>query len=121
MVSHQPLRIAQLLRVYSLGMNDHAAAHEVQEPTMTQHTPGPWNVDGAEITDGKEPLALCCSTEANARLIAAAPELLEALEACVEYIGAQWADDPENRPNALRMAEAATAKVTSAPPDPDHA
>ena len=34
-------------------------------------------------------------------------ELVEALRACAEYIGGQWADDPDNRPGALRMAEVA--------------
>ena len=81
---------------------------------MTQHTPGPWNVDGAEITDGKEPLALCCSTEANARLIAAAPELLEALTTLVNEMGM---DDPTEEslhgPN-LMVARAAIAKATIA-------
>jgi hypothetical protein len=44
------------------------------------HTPGPWKIEGAAINDSEgTPLALCCSTEANAALIAAAPDLLEAL------------------------------------------
>lgn len=64
--------------------------------TKAQHTPGPWNVtkhedcDAAIITAGHESLAFVYiddndkpATEINkadARLIAAAPELLEALE-----------------------------------------
>jgi hypothetical protein len=70
---------------------------------MTQHTPGPWKVSGSLITTNLRPLALVLSTytppkkgrtprdydafapeantaDANARLIAAAPELLEALQ-----------------------------------------
>jgi len=56
----------------------------------TQHTPGPWNYSGpCEITGRYSifhngPLAYCADTtakpgdgEANARLIAAAPDLLE--------------------------------------------
>lgn len=53
---------------------------ETEMKTKTaNHTPGPWKIDGAEITDGKIAIALCSSTQANARLIAAAPELLEVL------------------------------------------
>lgn len=58
-----------------------------------QHTPGPWRVQGTGIwgghADGLERLIAGLwthyvgqqQTEANARLIAAAPELLEALKA----------------------------------------
>lgn len=66
-----------------------------------QHTPGPWTqgtskigltcvwLDGiTEQRDGRglghENTWIDCNTEANARLIAAAPELLEALKACDE-------------------------------------
>ena len=60
--------------------------------TMTQHTPGPWNYSKPEFADGRYsiyangPLATTASEAdygdsalPNARLIAAAPELLEAL------------------------------------------
>lgn len=65
---------------------------------MSKHTPGPWTVDGAEVrTDGNrrysltESANLCiarCSSDqgeagdaqANARLIAAAPEMLSVLK-----------------------------------------
>jgi len=69
----------------------------------TQHTPGPWTIDHERIGPPGEPVALLCDTtastpgtvvewprfgevvddaenEANARLIASAPALLEALE-----------------------------------------
>jgi len=55
---------------------------------MTKHTASPWHHGGYEIQDDKG--ALICNlsgwrseqqTLANARLIAAAPELLEALQA----------------------------------------
>ncbi len=66
-----------------------------------KHTPGPWEVsqDGAlnytisgHLPYGKGEIATLTSyathpnglTYANARLIAAAPELLEALQACVD-------------------------------------
>jgi hypothetical protein len=71
---------------------------------MSKHTPGPWFAVGAqvEIEDDSVPDICTCdpqvmrqshldwhprTVEANARLIAAAPELLEALEmmlACTE-------------------------------------
>lgn len=66
-----------------------------------KHTPGPWTqgtskigltcvwLDGiTEQRDGRglgpENTWIDCNTEANARLIAAAPDLLEALKACDE-------------------------------------
>ena len=59
---------------------------------QTTHTPGPWNfaksdIDGRYSIYGNGPLAYCGDTgavdgdgEANARLIAAAPDLLAALQ-----------------------------------------
>jgi hypothetical protein len=56
-----------------------------------KHTPGPWEIEGAAINDSKgTPLALCCSTEANARLIAAAPMMYEALKAIVARLVGEW-------------------------------
>ena len=67
--------------------------------TETKHTPGPWHYDGESgiVTAGANPgcpyIADCRvgfgvrkvgSTSANARLIAAAPAMLEALKSCVE-------------------------------------
>lgn len=65
---------------------------------MTKHTPGPWQVDGLTIeADGEivcwlgEPAQfagdvsqVCADAGGNARLIAAAPVMLAALEAAVE-------------------------------------
>lgn len=55
--------------------------------TERKHTPAPWELIGGEIHSKDRPIAsimreLVCSeaTIANARLIAAAPDLLEALE-----------------------------------------
>lgn len=61
---------------------------------MTQHTPGPWRVEsrggmaGREVRAGEALVVATVNTtsndqgnrEANARLIAAAPEMLEALQ-----------------------------------------
>ncbi len=65
---------------------------------MSGHTPGPWRVNIADATDGsrwvqvhtdrtetpEEDVAQAIG-EANARLIAAAPALRDALERCVTY------------------------------------
>lgn len=61
---------------------------------MSEHTPGPWTaiqVEGGEWTIWREgtnhfvtETTGTMATEANARLIAAAPDLLEALEALVD-------------------------------------
>ena len=71
---------------------------------MNKHTPGPWTHEGqGDITGiedngfGRGPVDVCSvylrtvegRHEANARLIAAAPDLLEALEA-FERISALW-------------------------------
>lgn len=60
-------------------------------------TPGPWETDGVKITSKKlvyiaEVMSFATKipyspeTEANARLIASCPELLDALEKCLDYI-----------------------------------
>jgi hypothetical protein len=71
-----------------------------------QHTPGPWRVDGLlikAIDHGKWfGIAKAGGTKltiegnmANARLIATAPELLEALQTAVHYLGFEYAStDP---------------------------
>lgn len=71
------------------------------------HTPGPWGCDGTEVH--AEHLVICTAyrsrtddegnwmsneeVEANARLIAAAPELLRALRNLLP-----WGGDPKHRP-----------------------
>jgi hypothetical protein len=67
--------------------------------TKTQHTPGPWHFDGQEFNDVREadgelvavalhlrtrkPERSLAEAEANARLMAAAPDLLEACKAAL--------------------------------------
>ncbi len=98
---------------------------------MREHTPGPWEVDGAKVwarTGGSpflvartiHPTAdhvgpITAGMEANARLIAAAPELLEAcegmlqLEATIrEHFGHRYPADLDAN---CRRARAAIAKV----------
>lgn len=85
----------------------------------TKHTPGPWRRSHESI-DPEWDIVIaqhgvivanvnaCGQREANARLIAAAPELLEALEVCADAL------NPENCydiPKAADKARAAIAKA----------
>jgi len=93
---------------------------------MAKHTEGPWRVGDAGCavfgpkTDAPSPKTIAClskvasapeETRANARLIAAAPELLDALKAMLA--GAQeaawtegWGDDVPEEVLAARKAVA---------------
>lgn len=91
---------------------------------MNKHTPGPWLVIGSEVFTGLGAenaegiasrsdegwmIADCDAgslsldeVKANTALIAAAPDLLEALEVCLQC---------EERPGIIKMAELAIAKA----------
>lgn len=56
---------------------------------MSKHTPGPWTADGTRVYIGDNPKDV--GSVANARLIAAAPDLLEALKGVVATNCAQRA------------------------------
>ena len=86
---------------------------------MSKHTPGPWAIyvnapsdivirkmskDGYELCS----IARVSSGYANARLIAAAPELLEALQKIAGNTYDEWTNGAE----AARIARAAIAKAT---------
>lgn len=84
------------------------------------HTPAPWHVYGYEIgTAPDETIAVVCALsgndgdseeDANARLIAAAPELLAALETLLWQV--ERTDDlPEEVEEMLSDARAAIAKA----------
>ena len=93
---------------------------------QTKHTPGPWHIGvrtyhaGRDVYGPKgEPVAVADDAitatpeaEANARLIAAAPELLAALQAIM--------DDPDAVDHILHLdavaADAAIAKATGGQP-----
>ena len=86
---------------------------------MSKHTPGPWfflHDRNGRLQVGPSinyTVAEMCVTplegqEANARLIAAAPELLEALTDCVEHM--HWTQPLGEA--ALKKAKAAIAKAT---------
>lgn len=94
---------------------------------QTKHTPGPWNfaksdIDGRYSIYGNGPLAYCGDTgavngdgEANARLIAAAPDLLVALKALVGEADLGEVDLDDDRAK-LEQARAAIAKATGDQP-----
>lgn len=93
------------------------------------HTPGPWivnpfsaRVDCAALDEWGDPLPICellwptdyrseDETQANARLIAAAPELLEALTRTLDAL--EKLDAGETK--VAKAARAAIAKATGAP------
>ena len=72
----------------------------------TQHTPGPWTVAGRDVVGKLGEMDTCIAecfnhssmdrhnAEANARLIAAAPELLEAVKISLEFLDRQ--NTPKN-------------------------
>lgn len=86
------------------------------------HTPGQWRaihwtrhaattvvVDDPSVITGKRVIA-DCATEEDARLIAAAPEMLDALRRLEKAISS--APHDAERPNALEQAIAAITKAT---------
>ena len=86
---------------------------------MAEHTPGPWEPmwDFSAVTHRQEVVASLNSLvkngeyEANARLIAAAPELLAALEALNKQVEIGC---PEVARNERKQARAAIAKARGA-------
>lgn len=84
---------------------------------MSAHTPGPWKfldvIGGCSVYAGRRQVLAYHSSpdaenKANARLIAAAPDLLDALQAAV----ASGIIDHDGEPDAAR---AAIAKATGSP------
>ena len=85
--------------------------------STTAHTPGPWTISGAStiktLGGNKTYIASIAKNDrpANARLIAAAPDLLEALKALQRQAlqgnarGDEWMDE------ALELTRAAIAKA----------
>ena len=104
---------------------------------MTKHTPGPWQIgydyDGSISVDSVNPVRINLTTagtvviadicehkdaehfssEANARLIAAAPEMLEALQLCRWHMYEHASNTPDN---AFEKLCAAIAKATEGKP-----
>lgn len=93
---------------------------------MSEHTPGPWT---AMTTRGREcqiieqqpgtlgVVIAKADTEANAHLIAAAPDLLAALQGMTDaFGGVPRADYRENNRRCVEAARAAIAKATGCEP-----
>lgn len=87
------------------------------------HTPGPWSVDlsnrnSVTVRDNNYPVAEMWLSDgrhhANARLIAAAPELLEALQLLDQAHNGPWDGAEQERYIAIAndKARAAIAKAT---------
>lgn len=82
----------------------------------TKHTPGPWHTagdQGVQIRSQRDQIAKVWTMrgnewKANARLIAAAPELLEALQAVLAN-----SLDSKGLADAHKQARAAIAKATT--------
>jgi hypothetical protein len=90
----------------------------------TNHTTGPWDISRSatpdyapqfevysEVSDDR--VAIAFTSEANARLIAAAPELLEALEWIVKHCDESDPENDEHRHNGYDMAFAAIRRATA--------
>ena len=94
----------------------------------TQHTPGPWTTDGKAETDtldivsplGRITLIDCEFSDesedvltANARLISAAPDLLDVVKELYDLLSHYCDDDPSSEEwETLKAARAAIAKAT---------
>ena len=117
------------------GASPQQRKNEMSTKTKTQHTPGPWKLLSPDQVRGSEGQWICSceggrhreeKDAANARLIAAAPELLSALEEAGEALTSAMSvinaeDDtgkayPKTR-EAIRNAQgkrfAAIARATS--------
>ena len=115
---------------HSVESTQHQISSSAAESAMNSKgnsTPGPWRVDMSIIDPGTDIRCTCCQPgtmlaqvvghgdhrtqkDANARLIAAAPALLEALR---DLVGVAWPNDQEDsRTNrAIQRARAALALV----------
>lgn len=85
---------------------------------MSKHTPGPWTAQpNGAIWVGDTLISVCAiapeEATANANLIAAAPDLLEALQLVVDKIGTDFELYSEQQ-FAIDNARAAIAKATGA-------
>jgi hypothetical protein len=98
----------------------------------TQHTPGPWKLCYDGQIDGPDGRCICrfgwdsykefteLNNAANARLIAAAPDLLEALKLAISAHGVMLMTDPPQEAwrnyGVEAKARAAIAKATGEQP-----
>ena len=119
-------RVSADLRYYAGAMNKAKNEEQTTGGSMSKHTPGPWFIDqrtydGGVTThykitaseghgwSGNRYMSVSgCIDERDARLIAAAPELLEALEAALKLIELVMPVAGD----VTRKARAAIAKAT---------
>jgi len=94
---------------------------------MNKYTPGPWAVDAsksfyvfgpARLSDQAGPFVCNASSQANARLIAAAPELLAALQAlmALDVKGHALADRLQFSDSGRALLDQCRAAITKATP-----
>ena len=125
-MSHPPTRYSYTChgvdRVYPFIVNDSAVDPVAKTAT---HTPGPWEnktfgeikAKGDAFTVAQCMMGTLGEREANANLIAAAPELLEALKAVVRALEYSYRLDPGQEVKVapwsmpIIMARAAIAKA----------
>ncbi len=119
--------ICTISNTFQIGYNlisNRAISDEGGKIMNAKHTPGPWETDGTvvramgnddfevDLTENSTPFP---TTDANARLIAATPELLDALEQAYEYIGEiMGPSDRDGEPdeaNILTIIRAAIRKA----------
>lgn len=77
-----------------------------EQKAMSKHTPGPWHYAESSTTVNFARAAVHDPEDANAHLIAAAPDLLEALKALLDAVVRR-----DHKDKALRTARAAIAKA----------
>jgi hypothetical protein len=77
------------------------------------HTPEPWTQDGPRVYGGADCEVVAAVTrEADGRVIAAAPRMLEALRMALEALTDGETSEPVAYLPAIRAARAAIAKAT---------
>jgi hypothetical protein len=85
--------------------------------TTRKHTPSPWHYEGAFLRnadDGACVLKVNGGSDADLALIAAAPELLDSLEAILEESGIKDFSDAEPAGTVKRIAYLARAAIAKA-------
>lgn len=97
---------------------------ETKEIEMAEHTPGPWKVGRpmnppqqviGPVDPNQKPafLALTCggNDEANAQLIAAAPDMLAALELPSLFYSVEWTEGRKTRWKQITGLAEATTRI----------
>ena len=102
-----------------LGAQERVHVCDEGESEMSKHTPGLWHAENSSVIDSQDQIVVTCirgsvnrydhaEDYATASLIAAAPDLLEALQVCLELIEVISPFESDT----TRKARAAIAKAT---------